>query len=208
MKTLLALAVLVVAAGPLARAQDETNPSLGPTLSGDNTGVTATLEAEAPASAQGPAAPSTGDHSELSSTLPEAQYHRSVARVGLQVAEALAYAHEQGILHRDIKPSNLLLADGDPAQVKVLDFGVVQLGGRPMGTTRTGDALTALYAKEKDVDTRKAIIQAFFLQNNAEQLVAIARKETDQLLRKEIVSRLSTMRSKVATDYLLEILNK
>src|SRR5262249_51485627 len=39
----------------------------------------------------------------------EAQYCRSVARVGVQVAEALAYAHEHGVLHRDIKPSNLLL---------------------------------------------------------------------------------------------------
>jgi len=77
-----------------------------------------------------------------------------------------------------------------------------------MGSSRTSDALTSLYAKEKDVDTRKAIIQAFFTQNNAEQLVAIARKETDPQMRKEIVSRLSNMRSKVATDYLLEILNK
>jgi hypothetical protein len=77
-----------------------------------------------------------------------------------------------------------------------------------MGSARTGDALTALYAKEKDVDTRKAIIQGFFHQNNATQLVAIARKETDPVMRKEIVSRLSNMRSKVATDYLLEILNK
>jgi len=77
-----------------------------------------------------------------------------------------------------------------------------------MGASRTADALTGLYAKEKDVETRKAIIQAFFHQNNAEQLVAIARKETDPVMRKEIVARLSTMRSKVATDYLLEILNK
>jgi hypothetical protein len=77
-----------------------------------------------------------------------------------------------------------------------------------MGSSKTSEALTALYAKEKDLDTRKAIVQAFFTQNNAEQLVAIARKETDPVMRKELVSRLSTMRSKVATDYLLEILNK
>src|SRR5262249_15019468 len=36
-------------------------------------------------------------------------YCQSVARLGIQVAEALAYAHGQGTLHRDIKPSNLLL---------------------------------------------------------------------------------------------------
>ena len=77
-----------------------------------------------------------------------------------------------------------------------------------MGSTRAGDTLATLYAKEKDPAIKKTIVEAFFLQNNAEQLVAIARKETDPAMRKEIVSRLSHMRSKVAVDYLLEILNK
>jgi tetratricopeptide (TPR) repeat protein len=83
----------------------------------------------------------TGDHSELSSTLPKAQYYRSVARVGLQVAEALAYSHGQGILHRDIKPSNLLLdARGT---VWVTDFGLAKADDSD-ALTHTGDILGTL----------------------------------------------------------------
>jgi serine/threonine protein kinase len=47
---------------------------------------------------------------------------RWVAEVGLQVADALHYAHSQGVIHRDIKPANLLL---DPqGKVWITDFGV------------------------------------------------------------------------------------
>ena len=42
------------------------------------------------------------------------EYYDGVARIGLQAAKALAYAHGQGVIHRDIKPSNLLLDEGDP----------------------------------------------------------------------------------------------
>jgi HEAT repeat protein len=76
-----------------------------------------------------------------------------------------------------------------------------------MGSKRTGDTLVELYGSEKDTDIRKAIINGLFVSNNAEALVALARKESDPAMKKDMVSKLSNMRSKVATDYLLEILN-
>jgi hypothetical protein len=77
-----------------------------------------------------------------------------------------------------------------------------------MRAAKSGETLTTLYNREKDAAIKREIINAFFLQGNAEQLVAIARKETDPNMRKELVSRLSQMRSKVALDYLMEILQK
>ncbi len=63
--------------------------------------------------------------SELSaSSDPDRQFYRSIARIGVQVAEALEYANRQGILHRDIKPSNLLL--DNHGNVWVADFGLAK----------------------------------------------------------------------------------
>ena len=77
-----------------------------------------------------------------------------------------------------------------------------------MGGKRTGDTLVEIYAGDKDPDVKRAVINGLFVGGNAEQLVALARKEQDSTLKKDIVSKLSNMHSKVATDYLLEILNK
>lgn len=78
------------------------------------------------------------------STLSESgtQYWLSVARVGLQVADALAYAANQGVLHRDIKPSNLLLDDG--GNVWVTDFGLAKATTDGDDLTHTGDVVGTL----------------------------------------------------------------
>ena len=63
------------------------------------------------------------------------KYYRSVARIGRQVAEALAYSHARDVVHRDIKPSNLLL---DAAGVVwVTDFGIAKSDDQDI--THTGD---------------------------------------------------------------------
>jgi serine/threonine protein kinase len=73
--------------------------------------------------------------------LPARDYWRAAARIGSQVADALAYAHSQGVLHRDVKPSNLLL-DAHGA-VWVTDFGVAKLA-EEAGLTQSGELVGTL----------------------------------------------------------------
>ena len=77
-----------------------------------------------------------------------------------------------------------------------------------MGGKRNGDVLVEIYNSDKNLDIRKAVINGLFTSNNPEALVGLARKEQDMSLKKDMVQKLSNMRSKVATDYLLELLNK
>jgi HEAT repeat protein len=70
----------------------------------------------------------------------------------------------------------------------------------------TAEALVSIYGADQNAEVRRSVVNALFLQNNAKALVDLARAERNTEMKKDIVSKLSLMKSKEATDYLLELL--
>lgn len=64
---------------------------------------------------------------------------QDAAVVAHELAEALQYAHEQGVVHRDIKPSNIILDRKQRAHV--MDFGLAKRGASEMTMTSAGRVL-------------------------------------------------------------------
>jgi len=65
-----------------------------------------------------------------------------------------------------------------------------------------------MYGNEKDADIKRALIEGLFIQDDAHDLIQLARKESDPQLRRHLVQQLSVMDDREAKDYMLEILNK
>jgi serine/threonine protein kinase/WD40 repeat protein len=133
-----------VARGLLSGEFRKSGPDSAPTTAPRDSAPGADLAASSSARSADTSAtihlPGQSEASTLSET--GSQYWQSVARVGVQVADALAHAASQGILHRDIKPANLLL--DETGNVWVTDFGLAKATSDGDDLTHTGDIVGTL----------------------------------------------------------------
>jgi tetratricopeptide (TPR) repeat protein len=78
-----------------------------------------------------------------------AEDFHNIARHLADVADALDYAHQRGVIHRDIKPHNLLL--GVDGRMQISDFGLARLAEQP-GVTLTGEVIgSPLYMSPEQI---------------------------------------------------------
>jgi tetratricopeptide (TPR) repeat protein len=111
---------------------------------------------------EGAEAPAGGSETALAAALSTEragrgrEYYRTVARWGVQAAEALDYAHQVGVVHRDVKPGNLLVENR--GQLWVTDFGLARIQSEA-SLTATGDLVGTLrYMSPEQALAKRAVI--------------------------------------------------
>ncbi|MEZ4406790.1 MAG: serine/threonine-protein kinase [Polyangiales bacterium] len=79
----------------------------------------------------------------------------------LPIVDAMACAHEAGVVHRDLKPENIFLAEGPEGMIpKVLDFGIAQLADARLTSSHDLMGTPAYMAPEAFLDAREVDARA------------------------------------------------
>jgi eukaryotic-like serine/threonine-protein kinase len=83
---------------------------------------------------------------------------QTVVQIGASLADAIAYAHQRGMIHRDIKPANVML---DPhGQAILMDFGIAKMIGGEQHTATGAVVGTALYMSPEQVTGQRPTTQS------------------------------------------------
>jgi hypothetical protein len=92
-------------------------------------------------------------------------------------------------------------------KVEVLRVAAIRNLGL-LGGSRSSQLLVSIYDTDSSSEVKESVVNSLFIQNNAKALVDLARKEKDRERKRDIISKLSLMHSKVASDYLIEFLKE
>jgi serine/threonine protein kinase/cephalosporin-C deacetylase-like acetyl esterase len=96
-----------------------------------------------------------GIDTKLSKSYGSREHFDNIARVITETADALDYAHQNGVIHRDIKPSNLILSNG--GRLMITDFGIAHVID-DNALTLTGSFLgTPLYMSPEQISESRNI---------------------------------------------------
>ncbi|HZO54078.1 MAG TPA: HEAT repeat domain-containing protein [Bryobacteraceae bacterium] len=140
---------------------------------------------------------------------------RYLGAMGASTELATMYATEQSI---DVRGEilNGMMAANNMAKIlevartekdqKLRERAINMLGSNRNPSNQ--QALVELYGSTQEVDTKKRILRALSSQRNPQPIIDLARKETNIELKRTAVEILSHMKSKEATEFLVELLNK
>lgn len=86
-------------------------------------------------------------------------------RAFVQIADALAHAHDNGVVHRDLKPSNIIIENGPDHVPKIVDFGIAKIfaesSAMPTNLTQTGEIFgSPLYMSPEQCNSAKVDYRA------------------------------------------------